>query len=307
MGEESTKRTNASRRRHPGRETGRPACIGHDNTGGDMTYSAIAEILVIGNEILIGDIQDTNTSWLCRLINSRGGHVARGTMLRDEQDVIAAEIRLALDRGPDVIFTSGGLGPTADDLTLTAVAQGAGVPLKLHEEALEMVKKQYDRFHAMGIMEQGLNPGREKMAWLPEGGIPLYNPGGTAPGVLLKAGRTSIISLPGVPSELKGILLTSLQDFMDRTFGEGGSAASALRVRCNDESLLEPVLGRVVPRHPRVYIKSLATTVGESPELDITLTVTGGEAGEREELLSAAFGDLCLGLEEHGFGFRKLE
>jgi molybdenum cofactor synthesis domain-containing protein len=86
-----------------------------------MTYSAIVEILVIGNEILIGDIQDTNTSWLCRMINSRGGHVSRAAMLRDDLDVVAAEVRLALGRGPDVIFTSGGLGPTADDLTLAAV------------------------------------------------------------------------------------------------------------------------------------------------------------------------------------------
>jgi hypothetical protein len=78
-------------------------------------------------------------------------------------------------------------------------------------------------------------------------------------------------------------------------------------VRCNDESLLEPVLGRVMPRHPRVYIKSLATTVGESPELAITLTVTGGEAGEREVLLAAALEEVSRGLEEHGFAFRKLE
>ena len=143
-----------------------------------MTYSAIAEILVIGNEILIGDIQDTNTSWLCGLINSKGGHVARGTMLRDNVDEIAAEVGRALERGADVIFTSGGLGPTADDLTLAAVAKGLGLPLELHPEALRMVKEQYDNFHARGIMAQGgLNPGREKMAWLPKGGVPLFNPG----------------------------------------------------------------------------------------------------------------------------------
>jgi molybdenum cofactor synthesis domain-containing protein len=272
-----------------------------------MTYSAIVEILVIGNEILFGDIQDTNTGWLCRLVNSRGGHVSRGTMLRDELDVIAAEVRLALGRGPDVIFTSGGLGPTADDLTLAAVAKGAGLPLRLHAEALRMVRDQYDRFHAMGIMAQGgLNPGREKMAWLPEGGVPLFNPGGTAPGVLLQVGRTSIISLPGVPSELKGIIEASLQDFLDRTFGAGGSLARALRVECNDESILEPVLARVVPRHPRVYVKSLATTVGESPELDITLTVTGGGAEEREKLLEAACAELRAGLVGRGIAYREV-
>ena len=272
-----------------------------------MTYSAIVEILVIGNEILIGDIQDTNTSWLCRLINSRGGHVARGTMLRDSLQEVAAEVRLALDRGVDVLFTSGGLGPTADDLTLAAVAEGTGRPLRSHPEALRMVREQYDRFHAEGIMAQGgLNPAREKMAWLPEGGVPLYNPGGTAPGVLLQVGRTEIICLPGVPSEFKEIIEVSLRDFFDRTFGAGGSLTKSLRVRCNDESLLEPVLGLVVPRHPRVYIKSLASTVGETPELDITLTITGGWAAERAELLGAAYEDLCRGLDEQGIAHREL-
>ena len=272
-----------------------------------MTYSAIVEILVIGNEILIGDIQDTNTSWLCRLINSKGGHVARGTMLRDDVDEIAAEVGRALDRGADVIFTSGGLGPTADDLTLSAVAKGLGLPLELHAEALRMVKEQYDNFYALGIMTQGgLNPGREKMAWLPRGSTPLFNPGGTAPGVLLQIGRTSIISLPGVPSELKNIINTSLQEFMDQTFGDGGSLCKALRVRCNDESLLEPVLSKVVPRHTRVYIKSLASTVGVTPELDITLTVTGGEAAARTALLKAAVEELRRGLADHGIEFREL-
>jgi molybdenum cofactor synthesis domain-containing protein len=272
-----------------------------------MTYSAIVEILVIGNEILIGDIQDTNTSWLCRLINSKGGHVARGTMLRDDVDEIAAEVGRALDRGADVIFTSGGLGPTADDLTLSAVAKGLGLPLELHAEALRMVKEQYDNFYALGIMAQGgLNPGREKMAWLPKSSVPLFNPGGTAPGVLLQTGRTSIISLPGVPSEFKSIINTSLQEFMDQTFGDGGSLCKALRVRCNDESLLEPVLSKVVPRHPRVYIKSLASTVGVTPELDITLTVTGGEAAARTALLKAAVEELRRGLADHGIEFREL-
>ncbi len=273
-----------------------------------MTYAAIVELLIIGNEILIGDIQDTNTSWLCRLVNSRGGHVARGTMLRDEMEEIAEEVGRALERGADVIFTSGGLGPTADDLTLAAVAKGLGLPLELHPEALRMVREQYDRFHASGLMAQGgLNPGREKMAWLPKGGVPLFNPGGTAPGVLMRMGRTTIISLPGVPSELKGIIEASLRDFMDQTFGDGGSLAKALRVRCNDESILEPVLSRVVPRHPRVYIKSLASTVGMTPELDITLTVTGGGAQERVKLLDAAVEALCLGLGKQGIGYREIQ
>jgi molybdopterin-biosynthesis enzyme MoeA-like protein len=163
------------------------------------------------------------------------------------------------------------------------------------------VKERYDEFFEKGILAQGgLNPAREKMAWLPVGAEPLHNPVGTAPGVLFRVGRTSIICLPGVPSELKGIINSSLQPFLEETLGDGGSLMRAITVRCNDESIMAPVLSRVVPAHPRVYIKSLARTLGETPELDITLTVTGGDAGERAALLDAAYRELREGLTSIG-------
>jgi nicotinamide-nucleotide amidase len=266
-----------------------------------MSEPVLVEIFIIGNEILIGDIQDTNTNWLCREINNLGGRVSRVTVLRDELEVIASEINAALHRGAGVIFTSGGLGPTADDLTLAAVAQGAGVDLKLHRQALQMVKNSYDDFFVRGIIAQGgLNPAREKMAWLPEGAVPLDNPVGTAPGVLLRAIRTSVICLPGVPSELKGIFNRSLQPFLKDTFSGGISVMHAITVRCNDESVMEPVLSRVVNSHPRVYIKSLARTLGENPELDICLTAVGSDKSSLDAYLDAALKDLKEGLTSIG-------
>jgi molybdenum cofactor synthesis domain-containing protein len=266
-----------------------------------MSKPVVVEILVVGNEILIGDIQDTNTNWICKLINGRGGYVARATMLRDIPEEISAATRAAIGRGADILITSGGLGPTADDLTVAAVSEGAGLELRLDEKARQMVKESYDDFFARGIMAQGgLNPAREKMAWLPVGAEPLHNPVGTAPGVLVRVGKTAIICLPGVPSEFKGIITTSLEPFLRETLGDGGSLTKAMTVRCNDESILEPVLSRVVPSHPRVYIKSLARTLGETPELDITLTVTGGEADERVQLVDAAYQELRQGLNGIG-------
>ena len=266
-----------------------------------MSKPVIVEIFIIGNEILIGDIQDTNTNWLCREINGLGGFVSRATVLRDDPEMIAAEIRAAMERGPNVIFTSGGLGPTADDLTLAAGARCVDVELSLDEKALQMVKDSYDDFFARGNMNQGgLNPAREKMAWLPKGALPLHNPVGTAPGVLLQVGGTSIISLPGVPSELKGIYISSLQPYMAETFSGGISITHAITVRCNDESIMEPVLSRVVPAHPQVYIKSLARTIGEVPELDITLTATGADRASLELILGEALHDLREGLASIG-------
>jgi nicotinamide-nucleotide amidase len=266
-----------------------------------MAEPVTVEIFIIGNEILIGDIQDTNTNWLCKEINSLGGHVVRATVLRDELPVIAAELHTALQRGARVIFTSGGLGPTADDLTLTAVAKGIGVETRLHDKALQMVKDSYDALFAKGIMAQGgLNPAREKMAWLPEGSIPLDNPVGTAPGVMLQSGQTTIISLPGVPSELKGIFNSSLQPFLLKTFKGGIAKMHTITVRCNDESIMEPVLSRVVPAHPGVYIKSLARTLGETPELDISLTAVGSDQASLDSLIGVALQDLKDGLTSIG-------
>lgn len=262
-----------------------------------MGEPLVVEIFIIGNEILIGDIQDTNTNWLCKEISGMGGHVSRATVLRDDLEVVAAEIRNALNRKPDIIITSGGLGPTADDLTLAAVAMGAGVRTQPNEVAIKMVRDRYDEFAAKGIMAQGgLNPAREKMAWLPEGAEPLDNPVGTAPGVLFQVEKSAIISLPGVPSELKGIFNTSLQPFLRGKLSGGLSLMRTITVRCNDESIMEPVLSKVVNRYPGVYIKSLARTLGETPELDISFTAVGTEQVSLEKLVGSALKDLADGL-----------
>ena len=113
-----------------------------------MSRSMTVEILAVGNELLRGEIQDTNAHWICRLINSRGGRVARATMLPDIEEVIARAVRSAIARGVAMVFVSGGLGPTDDDLTLAAVAKGAGVELALNATALQMVRERYDNFHA---------------------------------------------------------------------------------------------------------------------------------------------------------------
>ncbi len=273
-----------------------------------MTDPVTVEIFIIGNEILNGEIQDTNTHWLCREITGLGGRVVRGTALRDDLDFIASELRAALDRGTRVIFTSGGLGPTADDMTLAAVAKSVGKELRLDEKARRMIRESYDALFERGILDVGgLTPAREKMAWLPEGTIPLYNTVGTAPCSLLPVAKSVIISLPGIPKELKGIFNSSLQPFLQETFRGGVSAMRTITVFCNDESVLEPVLSRVVPAHPDVYIKLLATMPGETPELDITLTSVGSDKAALDSLIEAALLDLKEGFSSLGFACRDKE
>lgn len=270
-----------------------------------MNEPVTVEVFIIGNEILNGEIQDTNSHWLCREITGLGGRVVRQTALRDDLEVIAAALTAAMERGTRVIFTSGGLGPTADDLTLAAVARSAGLELRLDEQARRMIRESYDALYARGILDQGgLTPAREKMAWLPEGTVPLYNTIGTAPCSLLRAGRSVIICLPGIPKELKGIFNSSLQPFLQETFRGGSSVMHTVTVICNDESVLEPVLSRVAPAHPEVYIKLLATMPGETPELDVTLTAVGSDKQLLESRVDAALDDLRKGFASLGFGCR---
>ncbi|MGA7827522.1 MAG: molybdopterin-binding protein [Geobacteraceae bacterium] len=267
-----------------------------------MKESVAVEIFIIGNEILNGEIQDTNTHWLCKEITGMGGHISRATVLRDDLDCIAAELLAAMNRGIKIIFTSGGLGPTADDLTLAAIAKCAGKELQLNGKAQQMIKESYDVLYEKGILAQGgLTPSREKMAWLPVGSIPLYNPVGTAPCSLLDTGQSVFISLPGIPKELKGIFNSSLQPFLQESFRGGISVMHTITVCCNDESVLEPVLTRVVPAHPQVYIKSLATMPGETPELDITLTAVGEDRISLQALIAAALQDLKEGFSALGY------
>lgn len=271
---------------------------------GIMKKAVSVEVIIVGNEILTGDILDTNTNWLCRLVHGRGGVVTRVTVVPDVLKVVAASIRGAVSRKADILFTSGGLGPTSDDLTLQAVAEGTNREVILHDQALEQVRQQYDHFFEQGIMSQGgLNPARQKMACLPKGGEPLFNPAGTAPGMYLQLEQTVIISFPGVPSELKAIIENSLRPFFDQVFGKGASLSRCVAVGCNDESLLEPVLVHIVEKYPEIYTKSLAATIGESPDMDIIMTISG--IGEKKIILDKAFKELCDGIVRLGFSITR--
>lgn len=273
-----------------------------------MHEPVTVELFIIGNEILNGEIQDTNSHWLCKEITGMGGMVVQQTALRDNLDGIVTALCAALDRRTRIIITSGGLGPTVDDLTLAAVGKSVGRELQLNPQARDMIKASYDALFVKGILDQGgLTPAREKMAWLPEGTIPLYNTVGTAPCSLLHTGQSTIICLPGIPKELRGIFNSSLQPFLQETFRGGSAAMRTITVCCNDESILEPVLSRVVPTHPAVYIKLLATMPGETPELDITMTAVGPDRSSLEMLIEAAMQDMKQGFASLGYSCREKE
>jgi molybdenum cofactor synthesis domain-containing protein len=210
-----------------------------------------AEIISVGNELLIGHTLDTNSYWIAKRFTRFGWTLQRITVVRDSLGAIKDGVTGALRRKPDLLITLGGLGPTHDDMTLKGVAIALDKRLVLNPEAFAMVKARYNALEA----STGLTRFRRKMATLPEGAEPLPNPVGTAPGVTIKVGATRLVSLPGVPSEMKAIFSGSVIPLLRASKGQAPQEVSIGLVGII-ESALAPALDRTRKAFPGLYFKS---------------------------------------------------
>jgi molybdenum cofactor synthesis domain-containing protein len=264
------------------------------------------EILAIGNEILLGLVEDTNSNYLCRVVRGMGGRVRHISVVRDELDEIAGDIRASLLRGAEVIFTCGGLGPTDDDLTLAGVAQATGRSVELNAAAREFVERRYQKLASQGyVSSPEMSETRLKMARLPAGAQPIDNPVGAAPAIVVEVDDSRIVSLPGVPAELKAIVEGPLQSMLARVFGRGAYRERELTVDCGDESELAPALGQVASLHPEVYIKSRASRFGPDVRFRILISASAASAEEADQMITSASSDLRRTLGDAGIEERE--
>ncbi len=162
-----------------------------------------AGIVVTGTEVLTGRIADSNGPWLSERLAASGVEVAHILVVGDRPEDLEAALRFMAAEGMDLILTSGGLGPTADDLTAEVVARFAGLPLVL-DEAMEgkiaaILAGFAKRFN---LDEAAMREANRKQAMVPEGATPL-DPVGTAPGLVVPAGERVVVVLPGPPRELQ--------------------------------------------------------------------------------------------------------
>ncbi|UCE43795.1 MAG: competence damage-inducible protein A, partial [Candidatus Bathyarchaeota archaeon] len=179
------------------------------------------EIICVGTELLIGKTLNTNANWLTKRITNLGAKVERIIVIRDDIDEIVSVMKNAMQRKNDFIITLGGLGPTFDDKTLEGIAKALNLKLEINNEALKMIEKRYRSYVKEGQMERfELTQPRAKMARLPEKAEPLPNPVGTAPAALMKGDGKTVISLPGVPSEMKAIFETAVLPILKRITGD---------------------------------------------------------------------------------------
>ena len=152
-----------------------------------------AAILIIGNEILSGRTQDTNTSTLATWLNSIGVKVNEVRVIPDIEKTIIDSLNL-LKKENNYVFTTGGIGPTHDDITAQSVSKAFGLKYEIHNEAFKILEDYYNSGE--------FNEGRQKMAWMPKNANLILNPTSGAPGFNVE----NVFCLPGVPSILKSML-----------------------------------------------------------------------------------------------------
>lgn len=258
------------------------------------------EIISVGNELLIGKTASTNSHWLAKRITGLGGHVRRISIVGDALDEISQSLRDSLRRKPSLIITTGGLGPTFDDMTLKAIAGALKKPLNINEEALEMVKAKYRQQEAVLGQKIELTPARVKMATLPAGAKPLRNPIGTAPSVLLLVGKSKIVALPGVPKEMEAIFEESVEPLVREMAGKTFVGEKSLKATGIMESTLAPLIDETMRDNSYVYIKSHPKISESPPWIELHLMTTSESENVTEERIEAAASQISRLIMEHG-------
>jgi competence/damage-inducible protein CinA-like protein len=155
-----------------------------------------AEIIAVGTELLLGQIVDTNSAYMAQQMTTIGLDLHYKSTVGDNLERIKSTLRNALGRS-DFIITTGGIGPTLDDLTREAVAEVLGKPLVFNQVLFDQISEFFTR------MGRTASPNNRKQAFIPEGAIPIENPVGTAPGFIAEQDGKAIIIVPGVPHEMR--------------------------------------------------------------------------------------------------------
>ena len=169
-------------------------------------------IITIGDELLIGQVIDTNSAWMAQELNKEGFNVIRRVAIADEKQSILTALSEE-EKHAAIILITGGLGPTSDDITKPTLCQYFNGRMKLNEEALENVKYLFEK-----VFKKPVTPINLKQAEVPDCCRVLQNKRGTAPGMLFEKNNAVFISLPGVPYEMQGLMLAEVIPFLKEKF-----------------------------------------------------------------------------------------
>ncbi len=246
-------------------------------------------ILCVGRELLKGNTLDRNANWMARRIEPLGRRCWRFSTVDDVEDEIGREVLWILERGTRFLVTTGGLGPTFDDITIKSIAIALGLPLEVDERAKAMVAERYKSMKEKGLTErEDLTPSRLKMARMPRGAEPLSNPLGAAPGMRLEWKGTTILSFPGVPEELQAMFPLHAVPLFEKVESRLKRKETEILWPGKDESLIEGHVEAITNLFPGVYVKSRVRGTGDDVRIRISLWCEGEDEARVEEILGRA-------------------
>jgi nicotinamide-nucleotide amidase len=232
-----------------------------------------AEIIAIGSELLTPYRTDTNSLWLTERLNSVGIEVQLKTVVGDDEAILEESLRDALQRS-DVVISTGGLGPTEDDITRKVFARVTGRQLKLDYEVLAAIR---ERFASRGYQ---MTPNNERQALILHGGKVLPNPNGTAPGIKLDQEGKLVVLLPGPPRENQPMFDDYVMPDLERMSRGVRITRRVLKVTGLGESALDDMIAPIY----KEYTNPMTTILFTDSEIEIHLTASADTAARAEAL-----------------------
>jgi molybdenum cofactor synthesis domain-containing protein len=248
------------------------------------------EIVAVGRELLRGRLADANARMIAEIVGTHGAAVRRITIVDDDVSSVRSAVREALGRHPHLVFTTGGLGPAPDDVTLAGVAGALERPLTLNPRARALVEQAYGKLHRLRTaISGGLTLAREKMCRIPVGSTPIENPRGIAPGVVCRlTGGAAVVCLPGHPKEMKPVLEAALVELGDPP-RRNGSAYREVESSTADESALKSLIERVADEHDGVRVSPRTVGPGaEGNRVIVTFEAVASTTDEAERRVGEA-------------------
>ena len=248
------------------------------------------ELLSVGTELLLGSIVNTNAQYLSRRLSELGFNVYYTTVVGDNPERLKAALEIAAGRA-DAVITTGGLGPTGDDITKETIAEYCGLKCVMDEESKQRIIERFSRGN-MYMPESNF-----KQAEMPEGCIILRNDNGTAPGAIVESESSKFIMLPGPPSEMKPMFDEQVIPYLEK-FSDGVIRSKSIRVFGLGESTVDEMLSDLINNSTNPTVAPYAKT--GQVELRITAkadTVEEAKAMLRpmQEKIESVLGDCVYG------------
>jgi len=256
-----------------------------------------ASILTIGTELLIGQVLDTNAHWLSQELNKLGITIVERRTINDNHELIIDSIR-ELSLKSNFILTTGGLGPTKDDITKKAIADYLEVDLHYDEEIYKRI------VYAFEIRNIPITSAHKEQCYFPDGVKLLENKLGTAPGMLLEKENISLISMPGVPYEMKYIFENGVKAFLATRNIEITSAHRTIRTVGVGETIIEQKIqdieDRLLPNYSIAYLPSIA-------QVRVRISGKDDDANALNSQLEKYKTEISQQIEEYVYGFGDIQ